>query len=56
MILMAGVQVAADEALAWGLIDRIVPPESLQDRTAELAGPALAAKPGHAAAVKAMLG
>lgn len=55
MILMAGAKVEADEALAWGLIDRIVPPEALADTAQALAADTLAASPAHAAAIKAMV-
>lgn len=54
MILMAGQKIEADEALSWGLIDRIVPAEALLDTARALAADVLAAKPGHAAAIKAM--
>lgn len=54
MILMAGQKIETDEALAWGLIDRIVPGEALLDTARALAADVLAAKPGHAAAIKAM--
>lgn len=55
LILMAGAKVEADEALAMGLIDRIVPGEALMDSARALAADVLAAKPGHAAAIKAMI-
>ena len=29
MILMAGQKIAAEEALAWGLVDRLVPADAL---------------------------
>lgn len=56
MILMAGVKIAADEALAWGLIDRIVEPQDLMGSARALCADALAARPGHAAAIKGLLG
>jgi len=56
MILMGGAKIEADEALAWGLIDRIVAPEALLESANALATDALAAKAGHAAAIKAMIG
>ena len=56
MILMAGARIEADEALAWGLIDRIVPAEALLDSARALAADVLAAKAGHAAAIKGMIG
>lgn len=55
MILMAGAKIGAEEALAWGLIDRIYAPDELMDQARALAADALAAKAGHAAAIKAML-
>ncbi len=55
MILMAGKKIEAEEALAWGLIDRIVAPDALLDTAAALATDVIAAKPGHAAAIKAMV-
>lgn len=55
LILMAGAKVEAEEALAMGLIDRIVPGEALMDSARALAADVLAAKPGHAAAIKAMI-
>jgi enoyl-CoA hydratase/carnithine racemase len=55
MILMAGAKIDADEALAWGLIDRIVEPQALMDTARGLCADTLAAKPGHAAAIKRLL-
>ena len=55
MILMAGAKIEADEALAWGLVDRLVPPEALTEAARTLAADAMAAKPGHAGAIKAMI-
>jgi len=55
MILMAGQQLETDEALACGLIDRIVPSGALLDSARALAADVLAAKPGHAPAIKAMI-
>lgn len=54
MILLAGQRIGADEALAWGLIDRIVAPEALIDTAMSLAEQAVAADPGHVAALKRM--
>ena len=56
LILMAGAKLTAEEALAFGLVDRIVPSEGLAAAVAELAAPALAASPAHGAAIKAMTG
>ncbi len=55
MILMGGVKVEAEEALAWGLLDRLVAPEALMETVRALAADVLAAKPGHAAAIKRMI-
>ena len=43
MILMAGAKIEADEALAWGLVDRILSPETLMDVARTLTADALAA-------------
>lgn len=55
LILMAGQKVAAEEALAWGLFDRIVPPDRLLAEAEALAADVLAAPAGHAAAIAALL-
>lgn len=55
MILMAGARVGAEEALAWGLIDRIAGDAGLAAAVADLAADALAAPPGHAAAIGALI-
>ncbi len=55
MILLAGVKVAAPEALAWGLIDRILLPDDLIPAARDLAADVLAAGPRHAAAIKRMI-
>ena len=55
MILMAGTKIDADEALTWGLIDRIVEPQALLETARALCSDALAAKTGHAAAIKRLL-
>ena len=55
MILMAGAKIEAAEALAWGLVDRLVEPEHLMAAARALAADAQAARPGHAAAIKAMI-
>ncbi|MFN6004604.1 MAG: enoyl-CoA hydratase/isomerase family protein [Paracoccaceae bacterium] len=54
MILLAGQRVDAETALAWGLIDRIAEPQALIDTAMSLAEHALAADPGHVAALKRM--
>ncbi len=52
MILMAGARITAAEALDWGLIDRISPPETLLQDAQALAADALNAAPDHVAAIK----
>lgn len=56
MILMAGQKIDAEEALTWGLIDRLSPAETLMDMARAMAADVIAAKAGHAAAIKAMIG
>ncbi|ETD88102.1 enoyl-CoA hydratase/isomerase family protein [Rhodobacter capsulatus] len=55
MILMAGQKIEAEEALAWGLIDRIVAPEAMDAALADLLADATAARPAHVAAIKALI-
>ncbi len=55
MLLLAGAQMSAPEALAAGLVDQLCEPADLMDRARGLAADALAAGPGHVAAVKAMI-
>lgn len=55
MILLAGAKIEAAEALAWGLIDRILPSEDLIAAARELAGDCLTASPQHVAAIKGMI-
>ena len=52
MILMAGTKIDAEEALRWGLIDRIAAPETLTEDARALAADACAAAPAHVAAIK----
>lgn len=47
MILMAGAKIGAEEALSWGLIDRITPAEHLMETATDLAKDALAAPASH---------
>lgn len=54
MILLAGQRIDAETALSWGLIDRICPPDTLNDTAMSLAEQALAADPGHVAVLKRM--
>ena len=44
----------APEALAWGLVDRILPAPDLMEAARALATDALAADPAHVATIKAM--
>ncbi|MEH7827733.1 enoyl-CoA hydratase/isomerase family protein [Gemmobacter denitrificans] len=55
MILMAGAKASSDEALAWGLLDRIVAPEALMAEVAALSADAAGASAAHVAAIKAMI-
>jgi enoyl-CoA hydratase/carnithine racemase len=55
MILMAGQKIAAEEALAWGLVDRVVPRDGLDEAVAGLCADALGASPEHVGAIKAMI-
>ena len=55
MILLAGQKVTAQTALDWGLLDQITTSEALLPTALALAADALAAKPGHAEAIKALL-
>lgn len=54
MILVAGAKILVDEALAWGLVDRIVAREALAETVAELSEAAVTATPEHIATIKAM--
>jgi enoyl-CoA hydratase/carnithine racemase len=56
MILMAGQKIGAEEALGWGLIDRIVAPDALGDTVAELTADVRAARPDHVAGIKRLFG
>lgn len=55
MILMAGQKIAADEALSWGLVDRLVPAAEQGGAIAELAEAPLAASSDHIAGIKALI-
>ena len=54
LMLMGGQKLTADEALSFGLIDRIVEPDTLMDVARDLAADTLAAKPEIAAGIKTM--
>lgn len=51
MILMAGAKITAEEALGWGLVDRIAAPEALLAEAVSLTEAACAAPAGHVAAI-----
>ncbi|MBJ6372890.1 enoyl-CoA hydratase/isomerase family protein [Sedimentitalea arenosa] len=53
LILMAGQKLTAEEALGFGLIDRIVPVEGLRDEARALTADSLAAKPEIASGIAA---
>ncbi|MBQ2261639.1 MAG: enoyl-CoA hydratase/isomerase family protein [Loktanella sp.] len=55
MILMAGQKIDAETALAWGLIDRIVPDDALLQTARALGQDVCAAAPDHATAIKQMI-
>ncbi len=52
LILMAGAKLTAEEALAMGLVDRVVPREALDEAVDGLAQDALSAAPSHIAGIK----
>lgn len=54
LILAAGQKIMADEALSFGLIDRIVEPENLLETAKDLSTDACAQDPALAAQIKAM--
>ncbi|MGY6535813.1 MAG: enoyl-CoA hydratase/isomerase family protein [Pararhodobacter sp.] len=54
LILMAGQRIEADEALAWGLLDRLVSAEALAEAAEALCADACAAPAGHPGRIKAM--
>ena len=55
MILMAGQKIAAEEAQAWGLIDRIVAPDALLGTARDMTADVCAATADHARAIKDMV-
>ncbi len=54
LILMAGQKITAEEALAFGLIDRIVAPDQLMQTARDLVSDSVAAKPEIAAGIAAL--
>lgn len=55
MILMGGQKITTEEAMHWGLVDRIVAAPDLQADATALAADCLAADAGHMAAIKRMI-
>lgn len=55
MILVAGARISASEALAWGLLDRIVAGDELGEAAVTLARPCLDGSGDHVAALKRRL-
>lgn len=55
MLLVAGARIPAEEALSWGLIDRIVEGAALADTVAELTAPALAAQRDNLVGIKTLI-
>ena len=47
MILMAGQKIGVDEAAAWGLVDRVVPPGDALEAALALTDAVRSAQPGH---------
>jgi enoyl-CoA hydratase len=54
LILMGGQKITAEDALMFGLIDRIVEPEALLETAQEIVADTVAAAPEIAAGIKAM--
>ena len=55
MILLAGQRIGAEEALAWGLIDRIVSDNDVVQAAIRLAGDVQTADQSHVRALKRMV-
>ena len=54
LILMAGQKISTDEALNWGLFDRLAEPADLIPTARDLAADTLAATPEHVAGIKGL--
>ncbi|QDC07807.1 enoyl-CoA hydratase/isomerase family protein [Oceanicola sp. D3] len=54
MILLAAQKIGAEEAVSWGLVDRLAEPEALLPEAAALCEAAIAATPETRAGIKAM--
>lgn len=55
MILMAGQKIETEDALTWGLIDKVVAPDALLETAHELAQDVCAAEPEHVRAIKGLI-
>lgn len=55
LLLLAGAKLTAPEALAFGLVDRLVPAEGLAEAANALVAEAAGADPAHVAALRAMI-
>lgn len=55
MILMAGQKIGADEAVSWGLIDRVVARDDLMSAALDLGRTVLAAPVSHVAGIKGLV-
>lgn len=56
LLLMGGMKATAEDALGWGLVDRIVAPGALLGEARALAADALGASAAHVAGIKALIG
>ncbi|WP_370268729.1 enoyl-CoA hydratase/isomerase family protein [Nioella sp.] len=54
MILLASQKIGVEEALAWGLVDRVAEPEDLMQAAQDLCRPSLEGNPGVLRAIKGM--
>lgn len=55
MILMAGQKIGAEEALGWGMVDRIVAADAMDATIEALLADVKSADPGHIGAIKALI-
>lgn len=55
MILMGGQKITSDEALAWGLVDRVVDRDRLTDEVQSIASDVLAADASHIEGIKNLI-
>jgi enoyl-CoA hydratase/carnithine racemase len=53
-VFLAGARIGAEQALHWGLVNRVVPREALRDETRALCADVLAASADHSRAIKAL--